>query len=612
MIAVSLIAAAMMTWFHFTGISAPGCGPGSACDTAARSLWPLIGLAYFASLLAGWLSARVSVDSAFKWIVRLGVLISLVLIGVMVNTRLWCPYCVAVHVGNLGFWLVVEFIRAPVMSGRRPLAAAAWTLIGTSAALAVGEALTQSSAAKRREAELAETTRKIVERTNTTQPSASTQSNSQSKGFTGRYRLGPENAPIRLVIISDYQCSDCNDIEKQVHTIMATRKDVSVSAKHYPMSTDCNVYMGRANMHENACWAARAAETAGILRGNDGFWKMHHWLFEHEGYFITQEDLNAGLTELGYTADEAVQFTQTMRSQETMDLVKADIEEAHALGLFFTPMVFINGVELRGFVKNPTALIRAVEAAANPPPGSPLQDRPPAAIQKCIDDWKAFPVWQMPTEPLTWPQGSDNAPIKIVIWSDLQFPWNSELDQVIRAEMAEHGDIQYTFRTFPSDNACNPNTQVKRPSQACWTAAAGEAAGMLGGAEGYWKMHDWLIANQAQLHQESVKKAATQLGMDPEKLAAAMMSPQVQAVVTQLNEATLLEAAPQLDLDGEKLVAAINSPEIKAAVVRQGEASKPFIRQGIPTIYVNNKWVARWRFDEQAVLDDIIDEARKQ
>src|SRR5690606_18544077 len=122
---------------------------------------------------------------------------------------------------------------------------------------------------------------------------------------------------------------DCQDIERQVEALLAQRSDLSVSHKHFPMCTDCNVYMGRANMHRNACWAARAAEAAGIVGGNDAFWKMHHWLFEVKGYFETNADLERGLQRVGFALEQRKRFYEVLNSEQSLEPVKADIEEAH-------------------------------------------------------------------------------------------------------------------------------------------------------------------------------------------------------------------------------------------------------------------------------------------
>ncbi len=76
-------------------------------------------------------------------------------------------------------------------------------------------------------------------------------------------------------MLTDYQCIDCQKVEREIEEILASRSDVSLSVKHYPMCAEaapgvpCNPYV-KQTLHANACWAARAAEAAGILKGDQG------------------------------------------------------------------------------------------------------------------------------------------------------------------------------------------------------------------------------------------------------------------------------------------------------------------------------------------------------
>ena len=107
-------------------------------------------------------------------------------------------------------------------------------------------------------------------------------------------------------------------------------------------------------------------------------------------------------------------------------------------------------------------------------------------------------------------------------------------------------------------------------------AAVAIAAGQMGGTDAYWKVHDWMMKNQKTLNDESLRAAA-----------------------------------PDLGLDADKLIEMIYSDDIKQEVANHVNLTLPVIRQGVPTIYVNGKWVARWKFDEEIVLDDIFYEAAK-
>jgi protein-disulfide isomerase/uncharacterized membrane protein len=611
---VACTASGLLVLEHLVGLSLPGCGKGSACAQAAASAWgkvpyinwpvAYLGFAYFFAALVAWLGAKEGVPAAFHNLVRLGAAVSVGFILVIILGGYHCMYCLGAHAGNFAFWLCVECLRKPLAATRRPLAAVVVVFVLVSMALAAVEVRQKRLVGEKNEADLKDSMAQIAAAASqktaspsglpatsilpdpaasTSQPAAggpATQTSQAASddrfpgGFTGRWRTGPQKAPVRLVMLTDYQCVDCNRIETDVRKMMSERTDVSLSIKHFPMCADCNDHFKEQNMHPNACWAARAAEAAGILRGNDGFWQMHHWLFDRKGGF-TDEQLKQGLQELGY---DYAQFVQVMRSPETLAPVKSDIDEGIWLGLHFTPMVFINGVELVG-VFAPQAIPRAVAAAAakNPPPMGPENDHPPPAFEKCVGDWHEAVAIRLPPDAAAWPRGSKDARIQIVMWGDYQESWTPKADAIIRKWMAGRTDVQYTFRHFPFNQACNSEVPRTAHPQACRASQAAEAAGRLGGVDGSWKMHEWLMTHQAEVNDETIRRAASEMGFNPDAFFAAM--------------------------DG---------PEVKAAIEEDCKAGKPMLYRGsIPTIYLNRKVLPRWHLEGRPVLERILDEAEK-
>jgi protein-disulfide isomerase len=505
-------------------LEAPGCGGGSPCDRAMAGAWgkvPLahwpvsfVGLAYFIAVGAAWIAARrwAGVPVGLRQLVRIGAALSVMFVVVMIVGGYVCGYCLAVHLANLGLVGISEL--APTRAGgtRRCLGLAAVVFVAVTAAQ-IG---LQGAAAGRAEQQLAVSTQRIVDA-----------AERPAEPFTGRYRLGPADAPIRIVIISDYQCPDCERVDEEARAVLAARGDVSLSAKHYPFCTDCNPHTPR-TLHPNACRAALAAEAAGILKGNEGFWKMHRWLFDRGGAF-TNARLAEVLTESGYDVQE---FLSVMTGADSRQRLEADIEEAKGLGIYVTPMVFINGVELRGW-QVPDALARAVNelAATNPVPGDASRDRPSPASEKYIDDWVLQPRMELGPDTRSWSIGPDDARARIVAWGDYEQPLTAETDRLIRDIVVSRDDVRYTFRHFPIDRSCNPGTPRTLYENACVAAQAVEAAGTVAGAEGYGAMHAWALENQQNLSAESLAAAASGMGIARERFAAAMESPEVAAAV---------------------------------------------------------------------------------
>lgn len=612
---VAIAASFILALDHFALVTPPGCGPQSGCDRATRSAWgtipgldwptSLAGVAYFSALLVTWLASSRSVSGLFRLIVWLGVIGSAVFIIVMFKHGFVCKYCLATHLANFAFLVVMEFSirptepapnraanRAPVRSpshapSRIALPLGVTTFLVVTGVLAVVHVRTNAKRIERNEAARIASMQGMTNRTSTAPASTGVISTTTEPAvientipFTGRYRLGPENAPIRIVMFMDYQCTDCKAIESQAMALLQRRKDVSLSVKQFPMSNMCNPNIN-VNMHPNACWAARAAEAAGMLRGNDGFWQMHNWLFERGGSF-TDANLPPALQQMGY---DPQQFIQTMSGNNTNRLVQEDIAEGAALGLMYTPMIFINGVELRGFIGNPGALTRTVEelAATNPPSASPTQDQPPKAAQKYVDDWAKQAPRQFIARARNWAVGPADAKVQIMVWLDYQEPFTAELDRHIKQAIADGRSIRYEVRQYPLDQSCNAGLpQTFRPF-GCMAARAAEAAGALGGAGGeaggndaYWKMHDWLLAHQVPLNDDLLREGAKAAGVDPAALLAKM-----------------------------------NEPEIAAIVSTDAANGRSFIMQGVPSVYVNNRWVPRWKLEGEDIFGRIVDAAER-
>lgn len=609
LLTLAILSSGMLVMHHF-GSKLPGCGPEAGCDKLQNSAWgrtpvigwpiAFVGLAYFLALRTSLAVKGRSLGGA-RVIAWLGGAASAGFAGLMVYLGEFCLYCALTHGFNLLALAALETHlyyqrrwrelgdssmdqRKP--SGRRgmhPVAVFACVFGVSTAALAGANAVHASNEAKKNEAERAESARTIIEKSATStieQPVDRWGSN----GFTGRYRKGPETAAIRVVVLTDYQCPDCRRVEGEIEAVLKARTDMSLSVKHFPMCVDCNKYAGR-TLHGNACWAARAAEAAGILGGDEAFFKMHSWLFENKGEFAEQATLDAGVRAAGL---EPGLFTGLMKSPQTLKNVQADVEDGIALGLYSTPMVFINGVEFKGW-QVPGAFAKTVEqvAAASPPAQTAVNDRPVLAAQRYIEDWRASPVFPRQPDTVAWPTGlaagesptGAEALVEVVVYGDFQESNTARLETQIQEAMKGRTNVRYTFRHYPIARECNPSLPPNVSASAlhpmaCKAAQAAEAAGQLGGNEGYWKMHRWLMENWNKLGDQAIAQAAARFGWEGDAFAAAMAS-----------------------------------PATAAAIAEDCRTAKAVGLRSIPHVFVNNKLVPRtWR-DGDNVMKRVIDEA---
>ena len=630
---VAAASSAMLVASHLGGIGLPGCAAVGGCADASRSVLgsvpflglptASVGLAYFLAVLAGYVGTRGRPGAAARWVARIGALAS---IGFLIGSaalHLLCWYCIASHLANLAFLVVLE--TTPRTGVRR--SAGFWPALATfllaSGALGIAETGARSRAREKQEKDLRESTQEVIRQSarqpdtsasespstdttpardpipETTTNAAANMSSSTPTGtpdtepttptettpaFTGRYRIGPEVAPVRIVIFSDYQCPECKLMERQALDVLAKHPEVSLSAKHFPFCTDCNRHMPPGNnKHPNACRAALAAEAAGKIGGNDAFWAIHKWNFEVNGVFTPQE-LEAKVASLGL---DAAAFRAAFTDPATNALVVGDVEEGMALGLRFTPTVYINGVELRGVVAT-DALLRAVEAvlSTNPTPQPPTADRPPNLLQKVVEDWRAEPQNREPTDQRAWSVGPEAAPLHLMMWGDYSEPFTAKADAVARSLVASRTDLRYTFRHYPVDKSCNMFARQTMFPYSCAASRAVEAAGQLGGSEAYWSFHEWALANQVQ-------PGGAPPGGQP------------------LTEQRLLAHAVEMGFDQTAFLAAMRGKDVKAAIDEDGRGGARVNVQSLPTLVLNGRKIPRWFVGEDVVLERIIEAAAK-
>jgi protein-disulfide isomerase/uncharacterized membrane protein len=617
-LAVAVAASAVLSLEHLAAFALPGCGAGSPCAKLAASQWGKVpgvqwpvsfaGTAYFSGLLALWIATRGLVPTWARLVATLGALASAGFIGIMLGMghNSVCPYCLTAHLANFAFLGLLGLAPRPELEPEAPLrapAAALLTFVLVTAGLGIADSQAKRSADEKFEGERNASVADILNRgkTSTRAPGATgaaqppipapivtpvvqqqptqPQSLPPAGVFTGRYRFGPEKAAIRIVMFTDYQCPDCKLLEGQVETVLAKYPSLSVSIKYFPFCSDCNPHIQKQySIHPNACWAARAAEAAGMLYGPEGFHRMHRWLFDKGGVFTTSEELTGALTANGLNP---ANFIETMTGPETLRRVQADADEGNSYGLMTTPLIYINGAELKGW-RAPDALTRTVDevAKANPEPAGPEADHPMKAGDKFVDDWRnqerKGQAWPPPKVPRSVVPLNPRPQVLVTMFGDLMEPNCAEADKIIRDAVAGDPQVAYEFRYFPFERACNPNMPADRVAGGCAAARAAEAAAHLGGVDAYWRMHEWIMGHQGTFSVDAAKARAKTIGLDPEKFAAKM-----------------------------------NSQEVTDSIAWDVSIGSRVGVPEIPRIFVNGTLVPRWKAPGGFVLERIIDEARK-
>lgn len=149
--------------------------------------------------------------------------------------------------------------------------------------------------------------------------------------------IGPVDAPVGLVIYSDYQCKFC---AKWTNDTLPTMKQYAEQGDLRIEWRDVNQYGADS---ERASLAAHAAGKQGK------YWEYHDMLFPNGTALapdqLTEEALIARAAELGL---DTAQFTTDLRSPESLLTVQQYAEQGRQLGVTGTPSFILGGVPVVG------------------------------------------------------------------------------------------------------------------------------------------------------------------------------------------------------------------------------------------------------------------------
>jgi protein-disulfide isomerase len=166
---------------------------------------------------------------------------------------------------------------------------------------------------------------------------------------------GPADAPLVMVVFSDFQCPFCKRVEP---TLAALEKQyggkLRVVWKNYPLPFHAN--------------AAPAAEAALAADAQGKFWPMHDLLFENNTA-LDRANLETYAARLGL---DMARFRADLDAERYKARIAADTAEGLDLGVNGTPATFINGRRIDGafpletFQAIAAAELAKVEGAAAP------------------------------------------------------------------------------------------------------------------------------------------------------------------------------------------------------------------------------------------------------
>lgn len=152
--------------------------------------------------------------------------------------------------------------------------------------------------------------------------------------------LGPKDAPVTLVLFSDFQCPFCSQMAAGLmREILPSEGDkIRLIFRNFPLP-----------MHP---WARAAAEAAACARtqGDKYFWPLHDYIFTHQRE-LTAANMTSKLTEQAAAVEgfDAARLKACVDRKETAAKVDQDLALGKEMQISGTPTLFINGQRVTGY-----------------------------------------------------------------------------------------------------------------------------------------------------------------------------------------------------------------------------------------------------------------------
>lgn len=145
--------------------------------------------------------------------------------------------------------------------------------------------------------------------------------------------MGPEKAPVTMIMFTDFQCPACARMEPLLKTMVIEFKDkVRLVVRDFPLES----------IHPDAFNAALAANAAAK---QNKYFEYGSLLYRNQGK-LGAEALKSYARQLGLDMEK---FEKDFSDPEAVKEARLDMAAGRELKISGTPTVFINGIRLRDF-----------------------------------------------------------------------------------------------------------------------------------------------------------------------------------------------------------------------------------------------------------------------
>lgn len=337
----------------------------------------------------------------------------------------------------------------------------------------------------------------------------------------GKPSKGPKNAPITLVVFSDFHCPFCSRVNPTLDQLMKTYGEkIRMVWRDYPLP-----------MHQGA---NRTHEAAQCAHEQGKFWEYHDKLFVDTSAPHDDASLIKYAEAVG--VKDKKQFEQCLTSGKYKDYIQKEIEKGSQSGVQGTPSVFVNGQIVAGAypVDYFTGIIDGIldPSKKKPLPSAAPSAPRPAPTNVQFDDLKGRPQ-----------EGPDNAKLTLVIFSDFHCPFCKRVEPTIDQIMQNYkGKVRKIWRHYPL-----PFHQG--------ADRAAEASECAFEQKKFWEYHKALFDNLGNTKDDaSLKNLAKQIGLDTKKFDSCLDSGKYKAVVqadTQKGNQVGVNGTPAVFVNGD-------------------------------------------------------------
>jgi protein-disulfide isomerase len=173
--------------------------------------------------------------------------------------------------------------------------------------------------------------------------------------------VGPADAPIQIVLFSDFLCPWCRQVAEDIQqNFLKWNNKVAIHYKSFPLDKFCNPTIGK-TLHAGSCWTA----LGGVCAQEQGkFWEYHDAVYAAQPENPTGRDVLRLAASAGL---DTAQMKACMLQVSSQGKVRKLIKDAAALGVTGTPVIYINGHRLPRLAYFSYVLRRETERLGLPP-----------------------------------------------------------------------------------------------------------------------------------------------------------------------------------------------------------------------------------------------------